>query len=109
MINSFIRPYTGEIFDDLSQDDESDEETDDSEDEEISRAAKRRKLVHMSNMLQNGFRREARVLPSAQRPSPILEEDEDELDTLISTPSQPFEVSTPDARAGIKPSSSPAF
>ena len=31
--NSFIRPYTGEIFDDLSQDDESDEETDDSEDE----------------------------------------------------------------------------
>ena len=33
MINSFIRPYTGEIFDDLSQDDESDEETDDSEDE----------------------------------------------------------------------------
>ena len=33
LIKSFIRPYTGEIFDDLSQDDESDEETDDSEDE----------------------------------------------------------------------------
>ena len=27
------RPYTGEIFDDCSQDDETDEETDDSEDD----------------------------------------------------------------------------
>jgi len=32
-VEEIYRPYTGEIFDDLSQDDESDEETDDSEDE----------------------------------------------------------------------------